>query len=66
MIKLLIVDDERLVRELIRLSVDWEEIGFTIVGTASTAEEGIEKVDELKPDVVFTDVRMPGQTGLDL
>lgn len=66
MIKLLIVDDERLVRELIRLSVNWEEIGFSIVGTAATAEEGIEKVEELKPDVVFTDVRMPGQTGLDL
>ena len=66
MIKLLIVDDERLVRELIRLSVNWEEIGFSIVGTAATAEEGIEMVDELKPDVVFTDVRMPGQTGLDL
>lgn len=66
MIKLLIVDDERLVRELIQLSVNWEEIGFSIVGTAATAEEGIEKVDELKPDVVFTDVRMPGQTGLDL
>ncbi len=66
MLKLLIVDDERLVRQLIQMCVDWEEIGFTVVGTAATAEEGLEKVEELHPDVLFTDVRMPGQTGLDL
>lgn len=66
MLKLLIVDDERLVRQLIQMCVDWEKIGFTVVGTAATAEEGIEAVEALRPDVVFTDVRMPGQTGLDL
>lgn len=66
MLKLLIVDDERLVRQMIQMCVDWEKIGFTVVGTASTAEEGLIKVEELCPDVVFTDVRMPGQTGLDL
>lgn len=66
MLKLLIVDDERLVRQLIQMCVDWEKIGFMVVETASTAEEGLEKVRELQPDVLFTDVRMPGQTGLDL
>lgn len=66
MLKLLIVDDEKLVRELIRLSVDWNQIGFTIVATAESAEEAIEMVEETHPDVVFTDVRMPEKTGLDL
>ena len=66
MLKLVIVDDERLVRELISLCVDWNELGYEIVGMSASAEEGLEMVRKLKPDVLFTDVRMPGQTGLDL
>ena len=66
MLKLVIVDDERLVRELISLCVDWNELGYEIVGSAKTAEEGLELVEKVQPDVLFTDVRMPGKTGLDL
>lgn len=66
MLKLVIVDDERLVRELISLCVDWNELGYEIVGSAKTAEEGLELVEKIQPDVLFTDVRMPGKTGLDL
>ena len=66
MLKLLIVDDERLVRELIKRCVNWQELGFEIVGTAEDAQEALPLVRELRPDVLMTDVRMPGSTGLDL
>lgn len=66
MLKLLIVDDEPLVIELIIRCIDWEEIGYEIVGKAFTAEEAEALTDELQPDVIFTDVRMPEHTGLEL
>lgn len=64
--KLLIVDDEYLVREGIKLTVDWQSIGVEVVGTAENGEEGLKLARELKPDVIVTDVRMPVMDGLDM
>ena len=66
MLKLLIVDDEKLVREMVKLCIDWNEIGFEIVGMTSTADEGEALVDALRPDLLITDIRMPHRTGLEL
>lgn len=65
-IRLLIVDDEYLVRDLLKYCIDWQEIGYRIVGEAETADEALELIDKLQPDVVLTDIRMPGTDGLDL
>ncbi len=64
MIKVLVVDDHQLVR--IGTSRLLEDIdGIAIIGDAECGEEAIEKVRDLKPDVVLMDVQMPGIGGLE-
>src|SRR3954467_5392305 len=61
----IIIDDERLARsELKKLLTDYPEI--EIVAEAANASEGIEKIENLNPDLVFLDIQMPGKTGFDL
>ncbi|MEQ1555043.1 MAG: response regulator [Ferruginibacter sp.] len=65
MYKAIIIDDERLARnELKKLLADFSEI--EIIGEATNAKEGIEKIESLAPDLVFLDVQMPGKTGFDM
>ncbi|WMT43135.1 response regulator [Paenibacillus sp. D2_2] len=65
-IKVLLVDDEPWVIESLRASIDWNTLGFEVVGTANSGTEAISMLEILKPDVVFTDIRMPGMSGLEL
>ncbi|NLM76396.1 MAG: response regulator [Clostridiaceae bacterium] len=65
LLKLLIVDDEYLVRNLLRHCLDWNEIGYEVVGEASNAHEALELVESLRPDVIFTDIYMPFMDGLE-
>lgn len=63
--KAIIIDDERLARtELRKLLQDFPEI--EIVDEASNADEGIQKIENHNPDLVFLDIQMPGKTGFDL
>lgn len=63
--KAIIIDDERLARnELKKLLSDFPEI--EVIGEAANAEEGIEKIESLMPDLVFLDIQMPGKTGFDM
>ncbi|WP_420384759.1 LytR/AlgR family response regulator transcription factor [Roseivirga sp.] len=63
--KALIVDDERLARkELTNLLQEFQEI--EIVGEAVNAEDAEEKINSLKPDLLFLDIQMPGKTGFEL
>ncbi len=65
MTKALIIDDERLARtELKKLLMDHPEI--EVVGEAANAEDGVEKIETLAPDLVFLDIQMPGKTGFQL
>ncbi len=64
--KVILVDDEEEVREAIRRRIDWEEIGFTVVGTAENGEEALELAENCEPDVVMTDIQMPFMDGLTL
>lgn len=61
--KVLIVDDEFLVRQGIKHHMNWEAEGFQIVGEASNGEEGLEQVQRLQPDIVITDIVMPVMDG---
>ncbi|MEK3923481.1 response regulator [Paenibacillus sp. FSL K6-2393] len=65
-LKVLIVDDEYLIRNLLRMRIDWEQQGMTIVGEASDAEEALDQVELLRPDIVFTDIYMPKMDGIEL
>ncbi|WP_342571569.1 response regulator [Paenibacillus sp. FSL R5-0749] len=65
-LKVLIVDDEYLIRNLLRMRIDWEQQGMTIIGEASDAEEALGQVELLRPDIVFTDIYMPRMDGIEL
>lgn len=63
--KAIIIDDERLARtELRKLLQDFPEI--EIVDEASNADEGLQKIENHNPDLVFLDIQMPGKTGFDM
>ncbi len=64
--KVILVDDEEEVREAIRKRINWEEIGFTVVGTAENGEEALELAEGCEPDVVMTDIQMPFMDGITL
>ena len=63
--KAIIIDDERLARnELKKLLEEFPEV--EVIGEAANANEGIEKIENLSPDLVFLDIQMPGKTGFDM
>ena len=64
-LKTLIVDDIRLIRVELRMILNEYEV-FDIIGEASNVEDARTLISELKPDVVFLDIQMPGLTGFDL
>ena len=64
--KVILVDDEEEVREAIRKRINWEEIGFTVAGTAENGEEALELAEACEPDVIMTDIQMPFMDGLTL
>lgn len=66
MYRILLVDDEEMVLKSLKASIDWENYGFEIIGTATSVKDALEKIDKKKPEVVFTDVRMPEIGGLEL
>ena len=66
MIKLLIVDDERIIRETIASLIDWDSLGIFLIGTAENGIEAYNRILDDYPDIVLTDIKMPGLSGLDL
>lgn len=62
--KVLMVEDEELTREGIRMSIPWESLGITEVHMAEDGEEGLNKALELRPDIIMADVRMPRMDGI--
>ena len=66
MYKVLIVDDEKYVISLIEKLIDWEKLGMKVVGSAGDGMKGVELVEELKPDILIADVKMPGFDGISL
>ena len=66
MIKVLIVDDEFRVCQLICNLIDWGSLDMQIIGVAHNGIEARELARETVPDLVITDIRMPGCTGLEL
>ncbi|MFT3936879.1 MAG: response regulator [Chitinophagaceae bacterium] len=65
MIRAIIIDDERLARnELRKLLMDFPEI--EVVAEGANANEGLEKIETINPDLIFLDIQMPGKTGFDM
>lgn len=66
MLKVVVADDEARVCRLILMLADWDSLGMEVVGTASNGFEALDLVQEFHPDILITDIRMPGCHGLEL
>ena len=66
MYKILIADDEELVRGGIKFILDWDSLGFTICAEASNGQEALESILKLKPDLVILDIQMPKLSGIEV
>lgn len=65
MYRVLIVDDERLIREGLRGLIDWPSLGFQVEAVASDGVEALEILAETPVDLVIADIRMPRMDGLE-
>lgn len=61
-----ILDDEQLIVQTLRTALPWRKLGFTVAGSAENGQEGRALIDAVRPDLVLTDIVMPGLTGLEL
>ena len=66
MIKVLIADDELRICELIFRLIDWEALGMSVIAVAHDGRETIKIIKNEMPDIVITDIRMPGYNGVDV
>ncbi|GHU63273.1 putative transcriptional regulatory protein YesN [Clostridia bacterium] len=66
MYSILIVDDEEIIRRGLRETIDWNAMGFELIGEGENGEHGLALIEELRPNVVMTDIRMPVMNGLDM
>ncbi|WP_283681768.1 response regulator [Parablautia sp. Marseille-Q6255] len=64
--KVVIADDEERICRLIEALIDWETLGLEIAAVAHNGVEACEIVEQVKPDILITDIRMPGCSGLEL
>ncbi len=66
MLRVVLADDERKVIFLLRELIDWDKLGYEIVGVAHDGLRALELVADKQPHLLVTDIRMPGCSGLDL
>lgn len=66
MYSVFIVDDEGIVREGIRNKIDWENTDFSVAGEAADGEIALSMIQDIKPDILITDIKMPFMDGLEL
>ncbi len=64
--KVLIVEDEVLVREGLKSVIGWDKLGMEVVGDAANGRQALEIYERERPDIVLTDIRMPVMDGLEL
>ena len=66
MLKVLVVEDEALIRKGIVLTVDWAALDCVVVGEASNGEEALEAVERYHPSLIITDLKMPRMDGIEM
>ena len=66
MYTVVIADDEEEIRKSLIKKIEWEKIGFQIVGEAANGEDALELVEKYNPDLLLTDVKMPFISGIEL
>lgn len=66
MLKLLIADDEKAIRDSISTLIDWNSLEIKLIGTAKNGIDAYNIILDQYPDIILTDIKMPGLTGLEL
>lgn len=66
MYTLLVVDDEKWVRQGLSITIDWLSEGIELIGEAEDGEEALTRIRNESPDIIITDIKMPRMDGLDL
>ena len=64
--KVLLVEDENLIRRGLKFQMDWTAVNCVVAGEAASGQEGLEQIQNLQPDIVITDIRMPDMDGLEM
>lgn len=64
--RVLIVDDEYYIRQMLRVAIGWEEIGYEIAGEAEDGLSALREIERTRPDVVLVDINIPKLFGLEL
>lgn len=64
MYKVVIIDDEPIIVEGLSRTIDWSKWDLKVVGSANNGEEGLEVIRRERPDIIISDIRMPGIDGL--
>lgn len=64
MLKVIVLEDEPMVRRELALLTPWDDLGIIFSGEASNGSEGLVLAEKVRPDIVVTDIRMPGMDGL--
>ena len=63
---IIVADDEEELRRALIEKVNWESVGFKLIGEAENGVEALELVEKLKPDLLLTDIKMPFISGIEL
>lgn len=66
MLKVLIVEDEDIIRQGLMYTIDWLSLGWMVVAAAADGQEGLTLIKEHKPDLVLTDIIMPKMNGIEM
>lgn len=66
MYKIVIVDDDMLIRKGIRNVIRWKDLDCEISGEASSGDDALKVIEKVKPDIVITDIKMPNMDGIEL
>ena len=66
MMRVLVVEDEEMIRKGIVLATDWQSLGCVVVGEAANGEEGIAQAETCRPSLIITDLKMPKMDGLEM
>ncbi|NLZ67759.1 MAG: AraC family transcriptional regulator [Spirochaetales bacterium] len=64
--QVIIVEDEMFTLRELKETINWENLGLNLIGTANNGKAGEVLIKELNPDIVITDIRLPGQDGLEM
>lgn len=65
MYRVMLIDDEPSIRNLLKATINWEEVGMEVVGEAGSGIEAINIIDDINPDIAFVDIFMPFMNGIE-